>query len=149
MGGNMTPKEIANSKLHETNTKILNVLECGPLNFADIAERIGQSKNNVRIRINALEEIGCVELSARRLPHVGRGNKYECVATLVDRSKYIYEPPKSDAIEDEPEELAPHIIQSPTNPHCKIYMNLNRPARKEDLRKLNLAWHGYSCEISV
>jgi predicted transcriptional regulator len=147
MGGNMTPKEIGQRKTHGTFTKMLDVLEEGPLSFEDLANRIGMGKSYIRVRVHDLVKLGCVSLKMRR-KFMG-GGRSEYIATLVDRSKYIYEPPKVEEVDDEPEELTPHIIQSPTNPHCTIYMNLNRPARKEDLRKLNTGWMGYTSGLEM
>jgi predicted transcriptional regulator len=141
---------ITSPKIHHTICKILDALEKGTMSYDEIAEAIGQTKNNVRVRVNYLSSIYCVRLSVRPIPQdrvIHGGRKYEFVATLADRSKYKWAFDVEDLIE--PDESIPYAIKSKTIPNCTLYKNLDRPARKEPLRKMNYGWMGYQSGLEA
>jgi biotin operon repressor len=153
---------------HETIMKMLDALESKPMSLAELSEHLHITKAGLRKQLYRLEEQGVVHSTTRETPYRGYAS-HERVIVLDDRSKYIpklrktYEWKskrvpyrKSSEIENKPIDLPFDPVLSRmmgytdiVPPKVNPVRMLDNQVRPEPLRKLNLAWHGYSCETSV
>jgi DNA-binding transcriptional ArsR family regulator len=139
--------------LKEKNRLLILSLIQGGLDSVDaLVAKSKFSPATVRCHVRALEDMGCI--SSDRTDSKGRhGGVNPKKITFITEDTYVrVEDELSSRKESLPFDRALSAMMGYTDIrpiNGNQVRQLDKLVRPEPLRKLNLAWHGYSCEISV
>jgi DNA-binding Lrp family transcriptional regulator len=147
VGKESKPEGVAQKKT------ILDLLKEAPALSTEIAEKMGVRPKTINHYTRQLERLGCIKFEPAgwnfKQLHFVTYDNYDKEPPAYEKRKRAIKQEKLPELPFDPFLSRMMGYTDIPVPQAEVICNLDRPFKSEPLRKLNLAWHGYSCEISV